>query len=245
MAFVLAGLSLIGVVSSIARGAVLAAGFLALYMWYRSGLRGQTLAAAALALGVVGVSADVLFPGGAFWQEMSTVSDGFEDATGFERSLLWKAAWHTFLSSPIFGVGAGNFGIFTSEHLWLSTELQDFYSQGQLWGKSVHSVYFQVLSEFGLVGTIAFVALLIDFWKRNAQLRSEALVAGWWSGTGQLFDLRMLSRALEAAMVGYLASGFFYDQLYVHPFYSILTVNAVLHANAKRVALEQPPPSTQ
>lgn len=234
MAFLLAGLSLIGVVSSFARGAVLAAGFLALYMWYRSGLRGQTFAAAALGLGIVGLSADVLFPGGAFWKEMSTVSEGFGDATGLERWLLWRAAWQTFLSSPIFGVGAGNFGIFAGDQLWLTTELKDYYNQGHLWGKAVHSVYFQMLAEFGLAGTMAFVALLIDFWRRNAQLRSEPFVTAWWSATGQVFDLQMLSRALEAAMVGYLASGFFYDQLYEHWFYTIVAVNALLHWNAQR-----------
>jgi len=92
-----------------------------------------------------------------------------------------------------------------------------------------------VLSEFGLVGTIAFVLLLVDFWKRNAELRSAGLVIAWWSATQHRFDLHMLSLALEAAMVGFLVSGIFYNQLYSHWFYSILTLNALLHLNAKRL----------
>jgi hypothetical protein len=51
----------------------------------------------------------------------------------------------------------------------------------------------------------------------------------------------MLSLALEAAMVGYLVTSVFYDQLYVHWFYSLLAVNVVLHMNAKRVMIHQSP----
>jgi hypothetical protein len=38
-------------------------------------------------------------------------------------------------------------------------------------------------------------------------------------------------------MIAFLTTGFFYDQLFVHWLYSLLIMNAVLHAAARRVAL--------
>lgn len=237
-AFLLSGLCVVGVVSSFARGAVLALGVVIAYVLWRSPRKGRSIVMVAIGFVVFVLAAQVLFPGGEFWQEMSTVSQGFDDQTGYDRWVLWKTAWRAFLERPIFGVGAGNFGVFTINNLfWSDPVLVDHFraSPGRLWGKPVHNLYFQVLSEFGLVGAIAFVAFLIDFWKRNAELRSAALVSGWWSATHHRFDLRMLSLALEAAMVGFLANGFFYNQFYVHWLYSILIVNRVLHVSAVRV----------
>jgi hypothetical protein len=37
-------------------------------------------------------------------------------------------------------------------------------------------------------------------------------------------------------MIAFLITGFFYDQLFVHWFYSLLIVNALLHATAQRIA---------
>jgi O-antigen ligase len=242
MGYLLTGLCVVGVVSAFARGAVLAAGALLAYMWLRSSRRGRSFPAFMVAIVVFVLAATLLFPGGQFWDEMSTVSEGFESGTGLDRWILWTTAWREFLENPIFGVGAGNFGIYAYTNLWADNPIfEGQYLQGHLWGRAVHSVYFQVLAEFGLVGTIAFASLLIDFWKRNVQLRSEPFISGWWSATQQGFDLHMLSLALEAAMVGYLVTSVFYDQLYVHWFYSLLAVNVVLHMNAKRVMIHQSP----
>jgi len=241
-AFVLFGLCIVGVVSSLARGAVIAGGVVLVWLWLRSPHRGRTFAAIVLAVGLFLVAADMLFPSGHYWERIASISEGTESGTGQDRWILWKTAWRVFLERPISGVGAGNFGVFAFEHLWADPEIAMLYHRGRLWGRSVHSVYFQTLSEFGLVGTIALAWLLIDFWRRNAQLRSAPFLNGWRLATGNRLDLRMLSLSLEAAMVGYLATGFFYDQVYVHWFYSLLTVNSLLHWNLKRIALQHPHP---
>lgn len=237
-AFLVAGLSLIGVVSSFARGTVIAAGVVLVYVWFRSPRKGRTFGAVVVGLSVFVVAVAILYPGGEFWAEMSTVSEGFETGTGLDRWILWDMGWRVFLDNPIFGAGAGNFGFYAAEHLW-SEAITGYRTHWHFYGRGVHNVYLQVLSEFGLVGTIAFVALLVHFWKRNAELRSTALVSAWWPATRHRFDLYMLSLALETAMVAYLACGVFYNQLFVHWFYSIIIVNALLHATAKRVMLQQ------
>ena len=50
-----------------------------------------------------------MFPGGAFWAEMQTISQGTDEGTGASRWELWTGVgWRVFLHSPIFGVGANN-----------------------------------------------------------------------------------------------------------------------------------------
>jgi hypothetical protein len=41
-------------------------------------------------------------------------------------------------------------------------------------------------------------------------------------------------------MVAFLITGLFYDQLFVHWLFSLLTLNALLHATAKRLTLAPP-----
>jgi O-antigen ligase len=109
-----------------------------------------------------------------------------------------------------------------------------------MWQRSLHNVYMQTLVEFGIVGTVALALMLIDFWKRNAALRSERFIAAWRQADPRGLDLRAISLALEAAMVAFLITGFFYDQLYVHWLYSLLIINAVLHATAQRLTNAAP-----
>ena len=243
-AFFVSGLCLVGVVSSFARGAVLATGFVVAYAWYRSPRKLRTLAILAVGAALFLIAANTLFPPGHFWSEMATISEATTSDSDLDRWRLWKIAWRAFLDRPIFGVGAGNFGVYAYEHLWSDPELMLYYQRGALWGRPTHNIYFQWLSELGLIGIIAFVWLLLDFWYRNAELRSVPFITAW-SATGQRFDLHMLSLGLEAAMVAYLTTGLFYDQFFIHWFYSLLTLNALLHFNTKRLALQQRPQTSQ
>jgi hypothetical protein len=146
-------------------------------------------------------------------------------------------SWRVFTERPVFGVGAGNFGIFAFYHLPTDQMLGAYQANpGALYGRVLHNIWAQIFSEFGSVGMLAFVALLVDFWRRNKALRSAAFVAGWRNAAPEGPDLTAVSFGLEAAMVAFLITGVFYDQLFVHWVYSLLTVNAVVHATAARVA---------
>jgi len=236
VAFLLSILCAIGVVASFARGAMLSAVLVLLYVWFRSPQKARTLAALAVCVVAFLVAAHMLFPEGQFWEEMSTLSSqGIEKEMSQGRGPFWKMAWVAFLEHPFFGVGAGNFGLFAMENFSKVPEMTLHYSPNHLWGWQIHSLYLQLLSEFGLIGTIAFAAMVIDFWRRNAQLRTEQFLSAWSRATQYRFNLSMLSLGLEAAMVGFLANGFFYNQLYIHWFYSLIVVNAVLHSNARRI----------
>jgi O-antigen ligase len=103
----------------------------------------------------------------------------------------------------------------------------------QLYGKNTHSVYFTLLSEQGLVGVIALLWLLLDFRHRNRVLRSKKAVAQFDALTDRSLDLRFVAYAVEAAMFGYLLTGFFYAQHHVHWFYTLLALNFALHVNLR------------
>jgi hypothetical protein len=108
-----------------------------------------------------------------------------------------------------------------------------------IYGRVLHSIHMEILVEFGLVGFATYIWMLVDFWKRNVALRSKRLTVAWARATGGQLDLQNISLGLEGAMIAFLLTGFFYDQLFVHWLYSLLIMNAVLHAAAQRAARAQ------
>ena len=81
-----------------------------------------------------------------------------------------------------------------------------------------------------LVGVAIFLFMLMDFVVRNRRLRTTRAMEYWETVTGGEVKLQFIALGLEAAMLGYLASGYFYDQLYLSSFYGLLAVNVLLHS---------------
>jgi O-antigen ligase len=243
LAFLTGFLCVVGMVASYTRGASLAAGIVVLYVCLRSPHRGKALVWLGVAAAVFLIATTVIYPGGEFWARLATItSEGTRSGTGADRWHLWQLGWRVFTERPIFGVGGGNFGIYAFYHI-PPEELLGRYAQNRwfLYGRVLHSVHLEILVEFGLVGAATYLWMLVDFWKRNAALRSASFTSAWARATqGRPLDLRSLSLGLEAAMVAFLITGLFYDQLFVHWLFSLLTLNALLHATAKRLTLAPP-----
>jgi O-antigen ligase len=238
LAFLTGFLCVIGVVASFTRGASLAAGVMVVYVLLRSTNKRKAL----IWIGVVSVvfliATNVIYPAGEFWARLATItSEGTHAGTGGDRWDLWRLGWRVFTDHPIFGVGAGNFGVYAFYNI-APSELLGKYALNHwfIYGRVLHSVHMEILVEFGLVGFAAYIWMLVDFWKRNVALRSQRLGAPWARVTRGRLDLRSISLGLEAAMIAFLITGFFYDQLFVHWLYSLLIVNALLHATAQRIA---------
>lgn len=221
-------LSLVGVVASFARGAVLSAALVLFVVWLRSPHKIATLAGAIGAAGVFFVAVDALFPTGEFWGEMATISTGAQEGTGSVRLELWKMAWTVFQEHPIFGAGAGNFGVVASEIVPDDPTRLWFRDSATLWGKTLHSIYFRLLSEQGMIGVIVWIAMLVGFVRRASFLRSHPASNEWSRCGGDGLELASLSRGLEVAMVGFLANGFFYNQIYIHWFWTLILMMYVL-----------------
>lgn len=63
------------------------------------------------------------------------------DEAGADRLQFWRSAWDTFESHPLFGIGAGGWGM-----VWNKEDYRDF----------PHNIFLEILCEEGLVGGVLF-----------------------------------------------------------------------------------------
>ena len=216
--------SVLGVVVTFARGAQLAGGTVLLYLMLRSPRRFTKLACLAIIAIVLLPVAALVFPLDSYIQEMSTVSDG-DDL----RTRLWQLAWNVFRESPVYGVGASNFGVVAARITPYDPENPLGADPAKLYLFWIHNAPMQILAEEGLIGITLWVAMIIGFFRFNRRLQAEELTARWRGRGGGSFDVRMMARGLDGAMVGYLATCVFYNQIYFnHWFWSLLTLSYVL-----------------
>lgn len=239
LAFLLAGGCLLGLVSSYARGAVVSGAVVAVWIWARSKHKAQTALFGVAAAVVLFVSTTVFFANADrgpdsnpnFWTEMGTITSEAGSTTRNDREVLWAVARAEFLQHPLFGVGPRCFGPYAAGTFGVGKVVGGDYADNpqRLWGRELHNTYYQILSEFGAVGCAIFLWILWDFFKRNRALRKPERLRAWAMGSGGRFDLWYLSLGLEAGMLAYLATGYFYNQIFdVNWFYTLLTINALL-----------------
>ncbi len=216
-------LSILGVVASFAKGAFLAAGAVLLYILLRSPQKGRTLAGLMLGAIVLLPVAALILPLDAYIEEMKTLSQGDE-----ARTTLWQLAWNVFRESPLWGVGASNFGVVAARITSFDAVRAVKSDPAQLYGIAVHNPHMQILAEEGIIGITLWIGMIAGFFRWNRRLRTGDASALWRKRGGEDLDVQMIARALEGAMVGYLATSVFYNQLYIHWFWSIVTIAYVL-----------------
>jgi O-antigen ligase len=227
--FLTSFLCVIGVVASYARGAFLATIVVFAVMWARSPRKGMTLLAGVGVMVVVFAAASLIFPAGFFYNEiMSAFAEGTSSGTGDDRWQLWTAAMEVFRRNPIVGAGMGNVGAYASG-IYQPGELGGMYAINPmfLYGKALHNIFLTILSEQGIIGFGVFIWLVIDFFRRNAWLRSEH-AAVIWSSRGGTLALRPTALGLEVGMVALLLTGMLYPMLNIHWFFSMIALNLLL-----------------
>jgi O-antigen ligase len=98
-----------------------------------------------------------------YFGEMQTMSNQ-DDGTRRQRLFFWGVAWQEFLSSPIIGVGSGNFSFRIADFQESTPKLAAYVAEYQrsYAGRSVHSSYFQIISELGLIGASAFFTMIFS-----------------------------------------------------------------------------------
>ncbi len=95
-------------------------------------------------------------PGGRFL----TIS--LSDATVQTRFWVWNEAWQGFLERPILGWGPENFTAVYDKHF-----NPKFFVPGQsseTWFDRAHSVFFDYLSETGILGLLAYLSIFVTFY---------------------------------------------------------------------------------
>jgi O-antigen ligase len=91
-------------------------------------------------------------------------------AGGSNRGRYWQAALDGYASSPVTGIGAGNFGLYWNAHPEVALPLVN-----------AHSLYLETLAELGVVGLLLllgfFAIAAIVGWRSRAAPGGEAAVA--------------------------------------------------------------------
>ena len=161
-------------------------------------------------------------------------SESADKDTGKDRVELWKVAWRAFEDNPVLGVGQGNMPIIFGKYQ--KDESGESYWRRDYFGRAVHSVYFTLLPELGLVGTLIFALMLKEMAKKFKQIKAtyNNKNSDW-----QFRKLESMNIGLLLSLFGFLASGVFLSALYYPEVWNIsaliVTLYFISSENEKRL----------
>jgi len=181
---------------------------------------------------------------GTYWEEMSTITNT-KESTADMRLELWAIAWRMFEANPVMGVGPDNFRWNVGDYQ--SVEQLEKFHRSLTMSAVVHSTYFEILSEMGLVGSVLFGAILIRTFKNLRRIRSEERLRSGTGNTGQRGpmpgneklaptesqQLQYYSLAIMGSLVGFLIPAAFLSFTYFSHFWLLAALAAALYEVAK------------
>lgn len=137
------------------------------------------------------------------------------DSTSTHRLFIWHNAIDALHKHPVLGVGFNAWSTYYPKHY----EVQ----KGTL---LVHNVFVQCGSELGYTGLMVFISMIIACFMNTRKVRQLG------KGTDDQF-LAILSYGFDAALLGFLGSGFFVTVLYYPYFWIHCAMTTCLHSAAK------------
>jgi len=207
------------IVFSFSRGGFLGLASMGVYWAVTSRKKGEAITTLVLAAILV-----VAVASPEYWEEIETIAST-EEGTAQLRRDYWAAARRMFATSPIWGVGGNNFGVLFPEY---ALEFPEEYRPNQ-WGRATHSLYYQLLAEFGLLGISLIGAVLVLNFRDLRQIRALGRKGRCSS------SIEQLAECLRLSWVGLLVSGTFISVLGYPHLYYLTALTLVVH----RLALEE------
>lgn len=222
-AFVIAGLSVIAVLMTLSRGALigLAAALSLAPLVIGRGRRFATLICVVIAV-----------LGSASWYAVLAPAHSIERIThperggGTGREDLWRVGWRMVEDRPLLGVGAGNFPVASIHYLLRpgSTQRDKIIVDDK---KVAHNIYLTIFSELGSVGLALFLLIL-------GQCLLCALQAARRFAERGDPTMELVARGLFLALVSLVVAGFFSSALYSKQLWVLLALAPALLAIALR-----------
>ncbi len=167
-----------------------------------------------------------------YFDRLLTLKDLLPDQSGrlnlrADKSIQGRAsqnitAWIMFRQSPLVGVGLNNFAELYpqySKEVGLAPSATD---------KSLHNLYFEVLTETGLLGFSVFAAMIWLAFRSALSARKKFLEAGQQ-------DYVHLVTGLVVGFVGYLAAAIFIHAAFPRYFYLLLGIMFALPVVVKQL----------
>jgi putative inorganic carbon (hco3(-)) transporter len=163
------------------------------------------------ALGVIGVAlagvAVLIYAPPQYFDRIKTIGSYQEDGSAQGRLEAWKSSINMALDNPVFGVGAGSFGVA------FGTKYRTPGAAHMPW-LTAHSSYFLVLGEMGIPGIICILAIVIGNIVANLRLRKAVLArAGPKPGAATQESVRVLLLT-AGGFVGFGIAGAFLSAAY-------------------------------
>lgn len=187
------GLSALSALGSQSRGAFLAIGAMAAFLWFKSHrkfITGPAILLIGLAL--------VAFMPGEWMQRMATIQTYQQDASAVGRIAVWTMLFNLASARPLIGGG------FEPYERWVF----EIYNPDFPGALAAHSIYFQVLGEHGFVALGLFLLFWALVWRMCGQVaratrdREEDRWAYW------------LVQMTKVSLVAYLVGGAFLNLAY-------------------------------
>jgi len=209
-ALLLAGLFVASLVATGARAGAVGLAVLAVVMWLKSPRKAVGFALVASLL----VGWWYLSPP-SYHQQVLSIADYEQDPSALGRIEAWRAAREMLTNRPLTGVGIGNFS--TARALAYSPPGQ------QNW-LTVHNIVLQAGAEMGLLGLFVYSLLVFFVFGDNRRTRRAAEQVGGDAGRWY----RNIANAMDASLIGFLATSFFVTTLYYPHLYLIAGIAVAL-----------------
>ena len=133
-----------------------------------------------------------------FWERMNTLTNlEDEKESGSSRTVFWMATLDMLESHP-FGMGAKGFNVLSA--LYIDKE----YMAGST-NKTVHSSWFQGLSEVGWIGMAIFLLMMYKLFRGSQKVKKLAI-------EHKAFNVYFKILALECATLGFLVPASFINR---------------------------------
>lgn len=206
-------LTLLAVVGSYSRGALIGLCAVGAVMWWRS--HAKVISATLLAVALAGA---VTFMPPQWAERMNSIGAYQADASASERLVLWGISWKLALARPLLGSG------FTGPY---TRSVVDQVAPGGP-ARAVHSIWFELLGEQGFVTFAVWLAMTL-----TAALWSQRLIRAT-RGVAGLAWAHDLGRMAQVSLVAYLVSGTFLSLSYWDFYWTLLVVIGATWTLARR-----------
>ncbi len=224
-----------GAIASFARGTFLSMMLLLFYIFMRTEEKAKLIRRVIVIILICSSLALLTIPGyiEKYSDEISTIwSEGAKEGTGKDRMYLWTRGILMFLDYPLLGVGPGCYGHKISSYI-TQQSADEWGVRFQMYGRAIHNIYLEILTDMGFLGLSAFLSLLYVFRRRNLYTKQYGKVA---KGEGSQKKAAKPSipafhyaLALEGGMLAFLANGFFFNLFYYAWFWDLLILNTLLY----------------
>jgi putative inorganic carbon (HCO3(-)) transporter len=207
---------------SYSRGAALAIGAMAVFLWFKSSEK-LTLG---LLMAIV-VPMLLLFMPSQWHERIDTINEYQEDSSAMGRINAWQMAFNLASDRPFVG---GGFQIYDPGVFLL-------YAPNPLDVHAAHSIYFQVLGEHGFVGLILYLAVGWLTWRTGTWIIKHA------SPHREMKWAADLATMVQVSLLGFMVGGAFLSLTYFDVPYYLMAGMVAIRLVVER-ELKQAPANT-